>query len=70
MLAGFHSPFFLDDINYSYTPDDYSPMKTLHISTFDGKDWQISEKPGHGVSGHSQSPSSPLLREAAGGEEI
>src|SRR5580704_4406835 len=44
-LAGYHSPFFLDDINYSYTPDDYSPMKTLHISTFDGKDWQISEKP-------------------------
>jgi ABC-type branched-subunit amino acid transport system substrate-binding protein len=44
-LAGFHSPFFLDDITYSYTPDDYSPMKTLHISVFDGKDWQISEKP-------------------------
>jgi ABC-type branched-subunit amino acid transport system substrate-binding protein len=43
-LAGFHSPFFLDDITYSYTPDDYSPMKTLHIATFDGKDWQISEK--------------------------
>ena len=43
-LAGYHSPFFLDDINFSYTPDDYSPMKTLHISTFDGKDWQISEK--------------------------
>src|SRR6202521_468440 len=43
-LAGFHSPFFLDDINYSYPPDDYSPMKTLHISIFDGKDWQISEK--------------------------
>src|SRR6266480_4039236 len=44
-LAGFHSPYFLDDITYSYTPDDYSPMKTLHISTFDGKDWQISDKP-------------------------
>jgi ABC-type branched-subunit amino acid transport system substrate-binding protein len=43
-LAGYHSPFFLDDIDYSYTPDDYSPMKTLHISIFDGKDWQISEK--------------------------
>jgi ABC-type branched-subunit amino acid transport system substrate-binding protein len=43
-LAGYHSPFFLDDIDYSYTPDDYSPMKTLHISSFDGKDWQISEK--------------------------
>ena len=45
MLAGFHSPFFLDDISYSYTPDDYSPMKRLHISIFDGKDWQISEQP-------------------------
>ena len=44
-LAGFHSPFFLDDIAYSYTQDDYSPMKTLHISVFDGKDWQISDKP-------------------------
>jgi hypothetical protein len=44
MLADFHSPFFLDDINYSYTPDDYGPTKTLHISIFDGKDWQISEK--------------------------
>jgi ABC-type branched-subunit amino acid transport system substrate-binding protein len=44
-LAGFHSPFFLDDITYSYTPDDYSPMKTLHISIFDGKEWQISEQP-------------------------
>jgi len=44
-LAGFHSPFFLDDINFSCTPDDYSPMKTLHISIFDGKDWQISEQP-------------------------
>jgi hypothetical protein len=42
---GFHSPFFLDDINYSYTPDDYSPMKTLHILIFDGKDWQISDQP-------------------------
>jgi ABC-type branched-subunit amino acid transport system substrate-binding protein len=44
-LAGFHSPFFLDDINYSYTPDDYSPMTTLHISFFDGNQWDISEKP-------------------------
>jgi ABC-type branched-subunit amino acid transport system substrate-binding protein len=44
-LAGFHSPFFLDGINYSYTPDDYTPMKTLYISIFDGKDWQISDKP-------------------------
>jgi hypothetical protein len=44
-LAGFHSPCFLDDISYSYTPDDYTPMKTLHISIFDGNQWQISEEP-------------------------
>src|ERR1700756_367223 len=43
-LAGFHSPYFLDGATYSYTPDDYTPMKTLHISIFDGKGWQISEK--------------------------
>ena len=44
-LNGFHSPFMLDGITYSYTPDDYTPMKTLYISQFDGKDWQISDKP-------------------------
>src|SRR3954467_8354400 len=44
-LAGFHSPFFLDGIDYSYTPDDYTPMKTLYISIFNGKDWDISDRP-------------------------
>jgi ABC-type branched-subunit amino acid transport system substrate-binding protein len=44
-LNGFHSPFFLDGVNYSYTPDDYTPMKTLYISTFNGKDWEVSDKP-------------------------
>jgi len=44
-LAGFHSPFFLDGITYSYTPDDYTPMKTLYISVFNGKDWDISDRP-------------------------
>jgi ABC-type branched-subunit amino acid transport system substrate-binding protein len=44
-LSGFHSPYFLDGVTYSYTPDDYTPMKTLYISQFDGKDWQISDKP-------------------------
>ena len=29
-LAGFHSPYFLDGVNFSYTPDDYTPMKTLY----------------------------------------
>lgn len=44
-LAGFHSPYFLDGVSYSYTPDDYTPMKTLYISIFNGKDWDISDKP-------------------------
>ena len=44
-LAGFHSPYFLDGVNFSYTPDDYTPMKTLFISEFNGKDWDISDKP-------------------------
>src|SRR5690242_354009 len=44
-LNGFHSPFFLDGISYSYTPDNYTPMKTLYISIFNGNDWDISDKP-------------------------
>ncbi|MGV7214115.1 ABC transporter substrate-binding protein [Bradyrhizobium sp. UFLA05-112] len=44
-LKGFHSPFFLDGVDFSYTPDDYTPMKTLFISIFNGKDWQVSDKP-------------------------
>ncbi|MBW7964687.1 ABC transporter substrate-binding protein [Bradyrhizobium sp. BR 10261] len=44
-LNGFHSPFFLDGVTYSYTPDDYTPMKTLFIQVFNGKDWEVSDKP-------------------------
>src|SRR5436305_3178190 len=44
-LSGYHSPYFLDGITYSYTPDDYTPMKTLYISVFNGKDWDISDRP-------------------------
>ena len=44
-LNGFHSPFFLDGVDYSYTPDDYTPMKTLFISIFNGKDWDVSDRP-------------------------
>jgi len=44
-LHGFHSPFFLDGVAYNYTPDDYTPMKTLYISIFNGKDWDISDRP-------------------------
>jgi ABC-type branched-subunit amino acid transport system substrate-binding protein len=44
-LNGFHSPYFLDGITYSYTPDDYIPMRTLYISIFNGQDWDISDAP-------------------------
>jgi ABC-type branched-subunit amino acid transport system substrate-binding protein len=44
-LHGFHSPFFLDGVTYDYTPEDYTPMKTLYISIFNGNDWDISDKP-------------------------
>jgi len=44
-LKGFHTPFFLDGVTYSYTPDDYTPMKTLYISIFNGRDWDIAEAP-------------------------
>ncbi|OPZ00441.1 branched-chain amino acid ABC transporter substrate-binding protein [Bradyrhizobium sacchari] len=44
-LNGFHSPFFLDGVTYSYTPDDYTPMKTLFTQIFNGKDWEVSDRP-------------------------
>jgi ABC-type branched-subunit amino acid transport system substrate-binding protein len=44
-LNGFHSPFFLDGVVYNYTPDDYTPMKMLYISIFNGTDWDISDRP-------------------------
>jgi len=44
-LTGFHSPFFLDGVTYSYTPEDYTPMRTLYISIFNGQDWDISDRP-------------------------
>src|SRR6058998_1871840 len=44
-LTGFHSPYFLDGVTFSYTPDDYTPMKTLYIAVFNGKDWDISDRP-------------------------
>src|ERR1700755_784093 len=44
-LKGFHSPYFLDGVTYDYTPEDYTPMKTLFISTSSGRDGDISDKP-------------------------
>ncbi|MDB5485684.1 MAG: Extracellular ligand-binding receptor [Tardiphaga sp.] len=44
-LGGFHSPYMIDGITYSFTPDNYTPMKTLYTSVFNGKDWDLSDKP-------------------------
>src|SRR3954451_15971232 len=44
-LNRFHSPYMLDGVTYSYRPDDYTPMKTLFVSQFNGKDWDISDRP-------------------------
>jgi len=44
-LKGFRPPHFLDGVTLSFTPDDYTPMKTLYISIFNGKDWEIGETP-------------------------
>jgi ABC-type branched-subunit amino acid transport system substrate-binding protein len=44
-LKGFHAPHFLDGVTWSFTPDDYTSIKTLYISIFNGKDWDISDAP-------------------------
>ncbi len=44
-LAGYAAPAFLPGVVYSTTPTDYAPIKTLYMSTFNGKDWDVPEKP-------------------------
>jgi len=44
-LAGYRPPFLLEGVSHSFSADDYTPMKTLFMSQFNGKDWDISDKP-------------------------
>jgi ABC-type branched-subunit amino acid transport system substrate-binding protein len=44
-LKGFAAPAFLPGVTYAFTPEDYSSIKTLYIGTFNGKDWDIADKP-------------------------
>jgi ABC-type branched-subunit amino acid transport system substrate-binding protein len=44
-LAGYAAPAFLPGVTYSTTPTDYAPIKTLYMATFNGKDWDVPEKP-------------------------
>ena len=45
MLGGFRAPHMLSGVSYSYTPDDYTSIKTLYTMVFNGKDWDVSDKP-------------------------
>ena len=45
MLSGFRAPHMLDGVSYSYTPNDYTSIKTLYTMVFNGKDWDVSDKP-------------------------
>ena len=44
-LVGFRAPVFLPGITYATTPDDYSTIKSLYVGTFNGADWDLSDKP-------------------------
>lgn len=44
-LTGYAAPAFLPGVVYSTTPTDYAPIKTVFMSTFNGKDWDVPEKP-------------------------
>ena len=44
-LDGFRAPVFLPGISYGFTPTDYTTIKALYISTFNGADWELSDKP-------------------------
>lgn len=43
-LAGFRSPYMLDDVSYGFTPDDYAPISALRIGMFNGKDWDLMKQ--------------------------
>lgn len=45
MLGGFRAPHMLPGVSYSYTPDNYTSIKTLYTMQFNGKDWDVSDKP-------------------------
>ncbi len=44
-LDGYRAPVFLPGISYSFTPTDYTTIKALYVGTFNGADWELSEKP-------------------------
>ena len=44
-LDGYRAPVFLPGITYGFTPTDYTTIKALYVGTFNGADWDLSDKP-------------------------
>src|SRR4051812_5339601 len=44
-LDGYRAPVFLPGITYGFTPTDYTTIKALYVGTFNGTDWDLSDKP-------------------------
>jgi ABC-type branched-subunit amino acid transport system substrate-binding protein len=44
-LEGYRAPVFLPGITYGFTPTDYTTIKALYVGTFNGTDWDLSDKP-------------------------
>ncbi len=44
-LDGYRAPVFLPGITYGFTPTDYTTIRALYVGTFNGSDWDLSDKP-------------------------
>jgi ABC-type branched-subunit amino acid transport system substrate-binding protein len=44
-LSGYRAPVFLPGITYGFTPTDYTTVSALYVGTFNGSDWDLSDKP-------------------------
>jgi ABC-type branched-subunit amino acid transport system substrate-binding protein len=44
-LEGYRAPVFLPGITYGFAPTDYTTIKALYVGTFNGTDWDLSDKP-------------------------
>lgn len=44
-INGFRSPAMMEGITYSYTADDYTPVRSMYVATFNGAGWDLGAKP-------------------------
>lgn len=45
MLDGYRAPAMLPGVSYGFRPDDYTTIRALFVATFNGQDWDLSDKP-------------------------